>query len=257
MLHQIEGLAGAEPGGGRAENGRRGVQIVTGDQLGTLDLPDIDQGAQRYHLSQLVADIKIFYVPGLQAVAAVGLNVDLEHLVVFVEQVDERGAQICLEGVKHIGRRDLQGLRLGPVDIQVELRAADAQGGGKTPQAGLRISLLDEFVRGPLELGQTESAAVFNHQLETSRLAQSPDRRRNHHKSLRFLDSGKLAVDVRDDPVLVQGGAPFFPVLINDEGRRDIGHIGAVQYRQTPDVDPEIDSRGFLEDGIDFVRHLP
>ncbi len=124
MLHQAEGLAGAESRSGGAENGRRRIEIVAGDQLGALDLLDIEEGAQGHHLAFLVADIEILYVLGLQTIAVVGLDVDLKDLVEFVEQIDERRAQIGLEGLKHIRQRDLQGLRLGPVDVQVELGAA-------------------------------------------------------------------------------------------------------------------------------------
>ncbi len=188
LLHLADGLAGAESWSGGAENGCRRIEVVAGDELGALRRLDIEEGTQGHHLAFLVADIQILYVPGLQAIAVVRLDIDLKHLIEFVEQIDKRRAQISLQGIKHIRQRDLQGLGLGPIDVQIELGAADAEGSGKALKAGLRTCRLDEVVCGLLELSHTEASAVFNHHLETARLAQAPDRRRDHHKSLRFLN---------------------------------------------------------------------
>ena len=74
---------------------------------------------------------KIFNILRLQAVGGVGLDVDLEDLVEFIEEIDKGGAQIGLQRVKDVAQGDLQRLGLGPVDIQVELGAAGAEGGGQ------------------------------------------------------------------------------------------------------------------------------
>src|SRR5256885_3020080 len=51
------------------------------------------------------------------------LDIDLEHLVELVEEVDERGAQVGLQRVEDALREHLQGFRLGPIDVQVDLGA--------------------------------------------------------------------------------------------------------------------------------------
>src|SRR4029453_1175494 len=89
LLHGVEGLAGAEARSGRPEDGRRRIEIVASDQLGALHLPDLDQAVQRDHLSVLVSNVEVPQVVGLQTIGVVGLDVDLEHLVELVEEVDE------------------------------------------------------------------------------------------------------------------------------------------------------------------------
>ena len=48
-------LAGTEAGRGGAENGRRRIEIVASDQLGTLDPLDFEPWPMGHHLSPLIA----------------------------------------------------------------------------------------------------------------------------------------------------------------------------------------------------------
>src|SRR4030095_4579809 len=157
----------------------------------------------------LVADIEVSQVVGFETVAAVGLNVDLEDLIEAVEEVDERGAQIGLERLEDGRRLDLEGLCLGPVDVEVELGAAVAESAREASEARIGISRLDELGGIPLQLGQAKASTVLDHHLEAARLAQPPDRRRNGDEDESFLDVAQLAVEAGDYPVLAQGGAPF------------------------------------------------
>src|SRR5262249_2875961 len=173
---------------------------------------------------------------GLETVATIGLDIDLEDLVEFVEQVDERGPQIALECLEYARRKDLQRFRLGAVDVQVELGAVGAEGRREALQVRVGIALLDELVRVPLELRQTKACAVFHYHLEAARLAQTSDRRRDDDKGQRFLDPCQLPIDGGDDPILGETLIPIFPALVYDERRRNIRHVGEIQDREAPDV---------------------
>src|SRR4030095_15145119 len=254
LLHGVEGLAGAEARSGRPEDGRRRIEIVASDQLGALHLPDLDQGVQRDHLSVLVSNVEVPQVVGLQTIGVVGLDVDLEHLVELVEEVDERGAQVGLQRVEDALREDLQGFRFGPVDVQVYLGAARAEGRGEATQARTGVPLLDELGGVARELAQAEAPAVLHHHLEAAGLAGAADGRRNHHEGQRFLDPGEVAVETGDDPILGQPLAALAPVLVHDEGGGDVRDVGEVEDREPADGHPSGQPVRLLEERGDLLR---
>ena len=167
---------------------------------------------------------------------AVGLDVDLKHLVEFVEQVDKRGAQIGLEGVKDIDQRDLQGLRLGPVDVQVELGAAGAEGGGKAPQAGIA-----NFPSGRVRLrpAGAQPGRGFRGLPPSSGSRPSGPAPGSAAGSRTKACASWIPASSRLmlETILSwsRAGAAFIPVLVNDKGRRNIGDVGAIQNRKAPD----------------------
>src|SRR5256885_17086784 len=110
------------------------------------------------------------------------LDIDLEHLVELVEEVDERGAQVGLQRVEDALREHLQGFRLGPVDVQVHLGAARAESRGEATQARTGVPLLDELGGGARELAQAEAPAGLHPPLEAPRLAPGPDGPPDHHR---------------------------------------------------------------------------
>ncbi len=101
---------------------------------------DLQEGAQRHHLIQFIADIQVLNIIRLQAVGSIGLDVYLEHLVELVKEINKGRTQIGLQGFKNTVQGDLQGSDLGPVNVQIELGAAGAEGGGQVAQTGLRIT---------------------------------------------------------------------------------------------------------------------
>src|SRR5207245_4007774 len=107
-----------------------------------------------------------------------------------------------------------------------------AEGGGEAMQAGTGVPLLYE--RGVLarELAQAEAPAVLHHHLEAAGLAEAADGRRNHYEGQRFLDSGEVAVETGDDPILGQPLAALAPVLVHDERRGDVRDVGEIEDRE-------------------------
>ena len=149
----------------------------------------------------------------------------------------------------------LKGLRLCPVDIEVELGAVGIERGSHAAKARPGMGRPDQLIGGVLEAGEVIALPVLHHHLKTARLAQPPDGRRDHDEGNRILDGGKVTVEAGDDPVLVERRAAFGPVLVDDEDTDDRGHVCRVQQRITADIDPGLDARGLLQDSLYLVRY--
>ena len=109
----------------------------------------------------------------------VGLHAHLKDLIEFVEEIDKRRAKVGLQGGKDVHQRHLEGLRLGPVDIEEELGAVGAEGGEEAAQARLRVCRLDSSLVVFWSSPRPRASAVFDHHLEAARLPQPPDWRRD------------------------------------------------------------------------------
>ena len=88
-------------------------------ELRALRTPHLEKTAEGHHLPLSVSRVKVPDVLGLQAVTIVRLDIDLVDLVELVEEVDEGGSQIAPERLKYVVERNLKGLGLCPVDVQV------------------------------------------------------------------------------------------------------------------------------------------
>src|SRR5208337_1850534 len=97
----------------------------------------LHERGERHHLAQAVANVKVVEVLPMESEGGVGLDVDLEHLVEFIEKIDIGRSQEGLQRGKYISQRDLQGLGFCPVNVQIELGAASAEGGVQVSQSGL------------------------------------------------------------------------------------------------------------------------
>ena len=124
-----------KPGAAAPKIGGGGIEVVAGDQFRAQGPVDLQEGAQGHHFPFEIADVEALDILGLQAVGRVGLDVDLEHLVELVEQVDIGRPQVGLQGVEDVVQGNIQRLGLGPVDVEIELGAAGAEGGGQASQA--------------------------------------------------------------------------------------------------------------------------
>src|SRR5208283_2625838 len=137
LFHQIQGLPGTEPRRSDTDNGGGRIEIVAGDQFGAQGMGGLHERGERDHLAQAVANVKVVEVLPMEPVGGVGLDIDLEHLVKFIEKIDIGRSQEGLQRGKYISQWDLQGLDLCPVNIQIDLWAAGAEGGVQVAQTGL------------------------------------------------------------------------------------------------------------------------
>lgn len=214
----------------------------------------MQQCSQRHHFAAVVADIEILDVVGPQAERRISLHVDLIDLVEFVDEIDERGADVTLQRLEDVVHRDAKRLRFGPVDIQVNLRTAGTERRRQPGRdARLRTGRADQFLRCLVELGKAHRAAVLDHHLEATGLAEATDRRGDDDEDERLLNLRELFLQARDDVVLAEIGTTLAPVVVPDE-RGDRGRqVRAVQNRQTADRHPAIDTRFLRDDGVDLV----
>ena len=138
----------------------------------------VDQRAQRNHLSPLVPDLEQVDVLDPIAVIALDLDGDLPVAAELVEAVDVERAQVHPQRLIHVLERHAQGLGLGPVDVEVELRRAASETRWTTSaRPGLRPQAPGQRVGLGLQVLQSAAAAVLDHDLEAAGDAQAGDRR--------------------------------------------------------------------------------
>jgi len=148
----------------------------------------IKKGPQGHHLTQWLRPT-VPDVAGIEAVAAFGLDVDLEHLVEFIEQVYRTRAQVGLEGGEDVTSGTWSASALGAVDVEIELRAAGAEtwwaafawSDRSSRPAQLRLSPAGDSARPRLPRSST---IIW----EAARLPQSRIGGGDQHNGLCFLD---------------------------------------------------------------------
>ena len=114
---------------GHAGDGSGGIEVVTRDELRPEHPAHVEQAAQRHHLIGLIGDGKLADILQLPAMIGLGLHADLEALVELVEQVDvSRSLNKLCKRLGDVVDVDTEGFGHGSVNIEVELRAAGAEG---------------------------------------------------------------------------------------------------------------------------------
>jgi hypothetical protein len=89
LAAQYENLARTGAGRRAAEDVRRWVQIVAGDQFGSERRIDLQQSTQRHQLPLLIGNVQIGNIVQASPEPGIGLDPHLEALVELVEQVDK------------------------------------------------------------------------------------------------------------------------------------------------------------------------
>ena len=87
-----------------------------------------DERAERHQRAGRAADLEPQDVVAVEAEALVGLGADLVDAAEEVEVVDVGRAEIDLQRVEDVRQRHVQHLRLGAVDLEVDLRRVGAEG---------------------------------------------------------------------------------------------------------------------------------
>ncbi len=134
-FHLRKGLSGAETGSSGPENRGRGIEVVAGDKLRALRALHGEEASQGDHIALTVPGVEVSDVFRYYPVALVGLNVHLVYLIEFVEEVDEGRAQVALQRLEDVPQGHLKGLRLCPVDIEVELGAVGIERASQSRQS--------------------------------------------------------------------------------------------------------------------------
>ncbi len=121
-LHDLDGLALAVAGsGGAVELGRR-IEVVARHPVGSGNVAHRRERAERHGLACRVAHADLEDVLRIVAMRRVRLRDDAERASEQVEVVDVGRADIDLQRRKYVGDVDAEELRLGAVDVEIELR---------------------------------------------------------------------------------------------------------------------------------------
>src|SRR5262249_21651048 len=155
-LHEIERFARAELR--HRDTGNRGgwIQIVACDELRSEHSTYVEQAAERPHLPGLVGNDKLADVFQVPARIALRLYPDLEALIELVEEIDVGGSQIGLQRIGDVIDGDPERFRHRSVDVEIELRAAGAEGGKADAEETRPVaSNAKDLLHRLLQLGQT------------------------------------------------------------------------------------------------------
>ena len=159
-----------------------------------------------------IAHPDLEHVARIHAESAVGLRHHPEGAAEQVEVVDIGRAEIDLQRGEDIGHVDAEQLRLGAVDIEIELRRRGLEQAEHLLQAGRLRRPAHHGVGRALQGLRPPPGAILDHHAEAAGIADAAHRRRRHHHHQRFLDRGD---DLREQLAL-------------DRGRRLVRILGAL-----------------------------
>ena len=187
-----------------------------------------------------------------------GLRDDAEGAAEQVEVVDVGRAEIDLQRGEHVGHVDAEQLRLGAVDVEIELRRRGLEQREHLQQARrLRRPPHHGEGRG-LQRLRPAAAAVLDHHAEAAGVADAVHRRRLHHEDQRFLDRRQLAEQraLNAGRGLVRIPGPVLEGIEHQEGRAGIRRVGEGRAGEADDVDRAFDARRLERDVDDPALHL-
>ena len=141
-------------------------------------------------VSPLILRTRIFeHVLGiLRRYVAVGLRHDAEGAAEQIEVVDIGRAEIDLQRREDVGDIDAEQLRLGAVDVEIELRRRGLEQREHLLQAGRLRGRAHHGVGRGLQRLRPAPGAVLDHHAEAAGIADAAHRRRRHHHHQRVLD---------------------------------------------------------------------
>ncbi len=195
------------------EFGRR-IQIVARHAVGTGNVAHRGEGAERNGVAAGIAHPDIEHVARVHAVFAVGLRHHPEGAAEQVEVVDIGRAEIDLQRGEDVGHIDAEQLRLGAVDVEIELRRRGLEQREHLLHAGRLRRPSHHGVGRALQGLRAAPGAILDHHAEAAGIADAAHRRRRHHHHQRFLDGDELREQ-----------------LALDRGRRLVRILGALVER--------------------------
>ncbi len=130
---------------------------------------------------------------GVQPEAVLGLRGDAEGAPEQVEVVDVGRADIDLQRREHVGHVDAEQLRLGAVDVEIELRRRGLEQREHLLTPGVLRRRAHHGADRALQRVRPAPGAILDHHAEAAGIADAPHRRRLHHEDERLLDRRELA----------------------------------------------------------------
>ena len=174
----------------QADDGRGRIEIVEADQRRADRRRDLRDRAERDHVALAVAHHQVLDVARRQAELRIRLRIDLEGAAELVELVDVGRAQVGRQRREDLVGRDVQGLGLDPVHLDVELRHHRAERRTDALQRALRLRIGDDGAGDRLQLAEVGIAvAQLDLHGEAGGVADALDRRRRDHQDPRLRRS--------------------------------------------------------------------
>src|SRR6266478_1812101 len=127
MVHDGDGLAGADARSGAAIDFRRGIKVVVIDDGRPAVVADLDQAPKRHSVAFAVADFEIADVVDFHAVFGRGLEVDLPVAILKEEVIDINRSQIRLQGRINVLKLDLLSFGFFLIDIDKKFLLGNAE----------------------------------------------------------------------------------------------------------------------------------
>src|SRR5262245_60688422 len=127
MIHDGDGLTGADTRSRAAIDFRRGVHVVMVDYRRTAVIAHLDQGPERDAVAFAIPNFQIADVLDLHAVLGRGLEVNLPVAILKEEVIHIDRTQVSLQGGIDILKLNLLSLGFLFIDIDKELRLRDAE----------------------------------------------------------------------------------------------------------------------------------
>ena len=171
-----------------------------------------------------------------------------------VEVVRVQAAEVDLHRVEDVRHRHAQLLRLGAVDVGVQLRHVDLEAREHAGELGRCVGLGHEGLERGVHAVDAHRAAVFQLQLEAAGRADALHRRRREHHDEGFLDAGELLVQLLRD----RAGAQVRALALVEVGFSDTNTMPELELLVKPLIDRPGNCDGVLDARLlgDDVAHL-
>ena len=209
---------------GHLHFGRR-IEIVAGDTVGTGDVLEGRDGADRHHLAAHAARLEVLDVAQGEAIGIVGLHGHAVGAAEDVEVVDVGRAHVGRQRLEDARDRHAELLGLGAVDVGEDLRRArivEREGLGQARRLSSRPC---KRPRGAFQRCQAARRAILHVTLEAAAGADAGHRGGFQHEHEGLAQREHLAAQVGQDHVL--GDArPFLERLQGHEDHAGVGRVG-------------------------------
>ena len=132
------------------------------------------------------------------AVLVAGLRHDAEGAAEQVEVVDVGRADIDLQRVEHVLHVDAEQLRLGAVDIEIDLRRRGLEQREHLREAGRLVGARQQSAVRFAQRLRAVAGAILDHHAEAAGSADAAHRRRQHRRTMKaVLDARQPAITAR------------------------------------------------------------
>src|ERR1051326_5783509 len=171
-----------------------GIAVVAHCAIRAVTFLYLNQRAERDHLALPVAGFESGDVFWLIPELRIRLGDDLVGPAKAVEIVHVKRAEINLHRLEKVCERDALLLGFDAIDVRIQLRHVDGEGGKDPGESRRLIALADHSAKSLEQSVISEVGSILHIQFESANRAQTHHWRRRHGEDKAVLDRGKLLV---------------------------------------------------------------